>query len=89
MMLMDFYKEHKARNKKFAGYLAEKRKDDKNYGRTPYVKKSTDMYVFVGKQNGYGIYRKVFFDGTHYYVNWNKQQIIVDDDIENRNYTYR
>lgn len=86
MMLMDFHKEHNARNKKIAGYLAEKRKDDKNYGRTPYVKKSTDMIICVDKHNGIDLYRKVCFDGQHYYIKYKGKNVNVDTDIRQGNF---
>ena len=86
-LLLEYRKEQRDRNTKIAAYVAEKRKTDKNFGRTPYVKKATDMMVCVGKKDGYDIYRKVYFDGSHYYIRWNNQQIIVDEDVQNKRYT--
>ena len=73
-LLLSYRKEQKGRNKKTADYVAEKRKFDKNYGRTPYVKKATDLVVCVGNKS-----RKVYFDGQDYYIRLNNQKVNVDD----------
>ena len=52
--------------------------------------KRTDMRVCVGKDGqGYDIWRVVLTDGTDYFVKWKNRIINVNEDIENRHYSYR
>ncbi len=47
------------------------------------MKRKTNKLILVATKNGYPVYRTAFEEDGHYYVNWNKKTINVDNDIKN------
>ena len=53
------------------------------------MKHRTDMVIIAGTRSGYPVLRSVYIEDGHYYIQWKKKTINVDEDIAKGDYHHK